>query len=426
MKGWTPLIMRRTVLGGGFVLFGAAASGYGLRPNTDKTSGPEAFGAVGDGNTDDTAALQAWLDAGGDGARMTLVKGHCYRIDTAWRPTFGNYGGLKLRRGQTLVLNGAELRALPSAFTEGAVVQGYKTDDWQVIGPGTIIGDRSIHRGKSGEWGMGIAAWSASGWRINDVTITDCWGDGIVAGYAPDSIGTFCENFVIEGGRISLCRRNGISIVAGRRGRIGGIMIRAIAGTSPQAGIDLEPDNPNHPNEQVLITDVDIADANLGIAVTVANRMTTITRSRIDAGNSGVMIGDGARNLVIIDNPMIRSHQGGGEGGAIRTAAGDNGSIDGVSIRNNDLAGGGLFVIDFAAGAHNIAVVSNRIIASNAASRIARLFTGSIFNGNECTVTANAGVKGGFIVQLVETAQTGNSYRNRSPFKMPPLLVRTR
>lgn len=426
MRRRIPAITRRIALTSGLALFGTAAGGYALLPNKKDPPPPDAFGAVGDGKADDTAALQAWLDAGGEGGRMVLETGRRYRIDTAWRPTFGHYGGLKLLRGQTLLLNGAELRALPSVFGEGAVVQGYKTDGWQIVGPGAIVGDRSIHRGTGGEWGMGIAAWSASGWRIKDVSIAECWGDGIMAGYAPDAIGTFCEDFTIEGGRISLCRRNGISIVAGRRGTISGTVIRAIAGTSPGAGIDLEPDNGNYPNDQLAITNVDIAGANLGIAVTVANRRTIITKSRIDAGNSGVMIGDGARALTIADNPMIRTAQGGVEGGAIRTAAVDNTTIDGVVIRNNQLEGGGVFVIDFAEGAKNVTVSSNRIIASNVASRIARLFAGSRFTQNTCTVTSTGGTKGGYVVQLVETIQTGNVYINRSHFAMPPLLIRSR
>jgi hypothetical protein len=306
------------------------------------------------------------------------------------------------------------------------VVQGYRTDGWKVLGPGLIVGDRTIHRGSGGEWGMGVAAWSASGWQIKDVTITECWGDGIVAGYAPDAMGTFCEDFAIEGGRISLCRRNGISIVAGRRGRISGTVIRAIAGTSPGAGIDLEPDDGRYSNEQMLITGVDIAEANIGIGVTVANHMTTITRSRIDAGNSGIMVGDRARGLMIVDNPLIRTAQGGVEGGAVRTAALDNSTIDGVDIRNNQLEGGGVFVIDFAEGARNVVVSGNQIIASNVASRVARLFAGSTFTRNRGTVTSAGGAKGGYIVQLVDTRETGNSYVNHSRFPMPPLLIRPR
>lgn len=397
-------------------------------PNSDTSDdrGPDAFGARGNGHADDTAAIQAWIDAAGPGARLFLRSGGVYCVDTNWRPTFGSYGGVKLRQGQILNLNGATLRVLPSSSAGGAVLQGYKVDDWQVLGPGTIVGDRAVHQGKGGEWGMGIAAWSASGWRIKDVAVSQCWGDGIMVGYAPDAVGSFCDDFTIEGGKISFCRRNGISIVAGRRGRIDGTIIRSIAGTSPQAGIDLEPDNGAYPNEQMTIANVDIADADLGIAVTVGNRKTTIVRSRIEAGNSGVMIGDGTKDLSIIDNPMIRSRLGGAEGGAIRTAAADNTSVDAVVIRNNDLAGGGFFVIDFAAGARRVDVVGNRIVASNRLSRIARLFDGSSFTDNSATVTATAGAKDAFIVQLVATRASGNSYHNQSAFPMPPSVISPR
>lgn len=418
------LMTRRVALGGGIAAVGAAAVARGLLVSDGNIAvGPEAFGAKGDGLSDDTAALQAWIEAAGESARLALRPHATYLINTNWRPTFGQYGGLKLRHGQTLELNDAELHALPSPHREGAVLQGYKTNGWRVLGPGAIVGDRPVHTGKGGEWGMGIAAWSASEWQVKDVTISQCWGDGIMVGYAPDAIGSFCENFAIERGRISFCRRNGISIVAGRRGRIENTIIRSIAGTSPQAGIDLEPDSGVHPNEHIVIVGVDIADADLGIAVMIANHTTTITRSRVDAGNSGVMIGDGAKDLTIADNMMIHSRLGGAEGGAIRTAAGDNTSIEGVVIRNNDLSGGGFFVIDFAAGARRVSVTGNRIVASNPRSRVARLFSDSTFTANEGVVTAAAGAEDSFIVQLVGTRTSSNRYRNLSPFKMPPLLV---
>ena len=378
---------------------------------------PEQFGAVGDGRADDTAAIQRALDAAPRGAAVRLRPGAVYMIDTNFKPTMLRFGGLKMRSGRILELNGAELRALPSADIQGAVVQGFGEHGWHVRGPGKITGERSRHRGTAGEWGMGVAAFTASGWRIDgDVEVSDCWGDGIYVGGS--SPGTFCQDFVIESVRVSRCRRNGISVVAGRNGRIRNVAIRDISGTAPQGAIDLEPDHTAHPNRNISIEGLVVrGEAQVGIYVTVANENIVVNDVDMEADNSGILIAGEVRGLRIA-NSRIRSRRGGAEGAAIRSS-GSPALIRGVDVRNNVLSGGGYFVVDFFGdGFRGLAVVGNEIRASNSGTQgIARVHHG-IFTDNRCVIERVAGKGSDYFVHLQGTTHGRNAYRNLSRHRM--------
>ena len=387
---------------------------------------PEDFGAHGNGTADDTDALQHCLDAAA--ARRLAVRlrqGAVYRVDTNRRPSWDQLGGLKLNSGQILELNGAELRALPSTATQGSVVQANGTAGWNIFGPGRITGERTIHRGTSGEWGMGISAWSSSGWTIGpQVEVNDCWGDGIYVGSAPG--GSPCRKFVIEQVHVWNCRRNGISIVAGHDGEIRYPLIEKIDGTAPFGGIDLEPDHVDSPNRDIRIFGGRIRDAGVGIYATVANENVRIEGMDITAINSGILIGDNVHGLTIQNNPSIRSTRGGEEGGAIRSV-GNAAKMHDIIIRNNSLSGGGAFVIDMFGGEYrNLQIRGNRLRASNKGVQGLARLSFATFVDNDCTIENIAGLADQFFVQFHDVDYGGNSYANKSKFKMFALIRRGR
>ncbi len=384
---------------------------------------PETFGARGDGRSDDTNALQTCLDRAPAGAVVRLRRGAVYRVDTNRNPTWNRFGGLRMRPRLTLDLNGAELKALPSTFPAGAVIQAPRVDGWRILGPGRISGERAEHRGSGGEWGMGIAAFGGRSWVIGpDVEVADCWGDGIYLG-PMERPGHFCEDFLISGVRVSRCRRNGISVTGGRNGRIENVHIEMIRGIAPEGAIDLEPDLLEHPNRNIVIRGGTIRDCGVGVYVTASNENILVTGMDMEGRNSGIIIGDNLNGLRIEDNPRIVSLIGGEEGAALRTVSAAPATVRGVSIRRNLLAGGGHMVIDVVGdGYRDLVIANNRLQATNRGTQGIGRIGGGTFIDNEALIGAAAGKANDYFLSLSNVAYGRNRYRNLSPHRMHNII----
>ena len=134
----------------------------------------------------------------------------------------------------------------------------------RIQGKGNIVGDRWCHKGKEGEWGMGIRLHGATDVTVNGLTIADCWGDCIYIGGNSESIKI--SSCVLRGSR-----RQGISITKADGVTISNCHIANISGTMPQYAIDIEP-NKRCAVDNVLIKDVTVTNCEGGFRAIIGRK----------------------------------------------------------------------------------------------------------------------------------------------------------
>ena len=147
----------------------------------------------------------------------------------------------------TVNLNG-NIILNPNDLTNYNIVTVRQRNNIIIQGGGSIVGDVVTHTGTTGEWGMGISIYDGNNITIKDVSVKNCWGDGIYIGQVEATTTSYSSNILIDNVTIDSNRRQGISIISVenltiRNSRI--INTGAIKFTSPGAGIDIEPNIAN-------------------------------------------------------------------------------------------------------------------------------------------------------------------------------------
>ena len=147
----------------------------------------------------------------------------------------------------------------PNSFKTYIIIK-VKGNNIRLKGDGIILGDKDLHTGEKGEWGIGIDFENAIKASVDGLTIKDCWGDCIYVGRGSKSIGI--KNCYIENGR-----RQGISITNANGVTIQNCKITKVGGTKPEYAIDLEP-NKNCIVDNVLIENTEVFDCVGGFLAT--------------------------------------------------------------------------------------------------------------------------------------------------------------
>lgn len=102
-----------------------------------------------------------------------------------------------------------------------------------------IEGERYEHATTTGQHGVGVNIANSRRVTIRNCHISECWGDGITVGGANDN---FSEHVEIVDCFIDINRRNGISFIGGvAHSRVSGCEILNNGGTAPSLGVDFEP-----------------------------------------------------------------------------------------------------------------------------------------------------------------------------------------
>ena len=152
----------------------------------------------------------------------------------------------------------------------------------RIHGKGSITGDRRIHKGKDGEWGMGIRLHGAADVTVTGLTISNCWGDCIY-------IGGKSKEVKIDSCELRNSRRQGISITQANGVTISNCRIADISGTNPQYAIDIEP-NKHCVVDNVLIRNVTVKNCEGGFRAILGKKTYDNARvGRVEIRNSQVM-----------------------------------------------------------------------------------------------------------------------------------------
>ena len=299
---------------------------------------PQQFGARAYDAGDDTRAFQAAVDAAAATGQGVRVPAGTYWIDATANPTPAGtaFGGVQLPSRTHLRLEaGAVLQAIPNASAQYAVLRIIDADDVLIEGSGTIRGERHAHLDTQGEWGIGILVWGGWRVRIEGVHVEDCWGDGVLI---MRSENRYAEDVVVTGIRAYGNRRQGISVVSARRVLISNVDIRRTQGTPPSAGIDLEPDSADFPNEDITIRGGYFSGNEQDILMVGGNRNILIDGPTLRS-QLGIVVRDGSYGVRILNADIYASAETPGTG-AIKVIAQDASTIRGLEISRNSLKGG--------------------------------------------------------------------------------------
>lgn len=127
-----------------------------------------------------------------------------------------------------------------------------------------------------GEFGIGVRHVYCDNVQIENANIKDCWGDGIALSQnfsgLPENTN---RNIYWDNIQISNCRRQGISIVDCGGLLANNISIDTVMGTSPQAGIDFEPNAATDVLSNIKINNLKTKKSQGGGIIFVFTNMTS-------------------------------------------------------------------------------------------------------------------------------------------------------
>jgi len=315
-----------------------------------------AKGALGNGVHDDTAAIQAAIDAlPTTGGTVTIPAGH-YMVN-ATKP-------IKLRSHTALVMDpAATLEVIPTSASRYMVFQVYNVTDVSISG-GNLLGDRARHKGTDGEWGYGINVTASTHVLLKDVNISSFWGDGVWIG-AKDvkKVHVRSDYVTVDGIVSSNNRRQGLSIGPSQHVYIVNSTFQNTKGTLPEAGIDIEPMTEGQTNAIRLENNTFANNHGNGIELHAHISDIAIVGNTMKGNYGFGVMGIAAPYVTVTGNTMTQN----GLAGVRPSGKSHDWSITGNTLKYNSTRymsatkeGGALNRdIQFSKGSYNISVSNN-------------------------------------------------------------------
>jgi len=251
------------------------------------------FGAIGDGQALDTAAIQEAVDALPPGGVLRFPPG-TYRIEADRGIRLKDDVRLDLGRAVIVGANvdGARCRLLEIEGRRNVTITG-----------GTLVGSR----GGSPEWGMGILASDAEDLVIENVALRDFYYDGIIL-----TGNRGCRRVAVRGVVSENNRRTGLAVVHAEGVTVEDSTFAGTRGQSPEAGVNCEPNRGEEVRNVRFRGCTFRGNANKGLymhralGVGVAN--ASVEGSLVEENGYGI-VANGVDGLTIRDN-HVRGHRG--------------------------------------------------------------------------------------------------------------------
>lgn len=179
------------------------------------------IGVKGDGITDDTELINLGLTKFNnvyfsDGTYMINAETH-----------------ILPKSNSTINLSkSAILKAISNSLDDYSIVKLENVENVKICG-GTIFGDRETHLSTTGEWGHCIYLKNSNNIILNDIILKNAWGDGL---YISNCSNVKTQNLITDN-----ARRNGYSLISVDGFYSLNDLIQNTNGTSPESGVDIEP-----------------------------------------------------------------------------------------------------------------------------------------------------------------------------------------
>lgn len=238
-------------------------------------------GLIGDGTTDNTNAFRALL---GSGDRTIRIAAGTYVTGSISVP---NNTAIYLQPGVTIKDSGGlgPNDRLIDILGQNVYISGTGAK---------VLSDRSYYRG--GEQRHGVFIYGASNVVITGLASSSNSGDGFYIGGPP---GRAAQNITLENCSAPNNRRQGLSITSGRDIMVSHCTFSLTQGTAPSYGVDLEPNYPADPLQNIHLIGVRTA-GNFGGGILVALGKLDGTSMPISIRITGHISADEERSYTLI------------------------------------------------------------------------------------------------------------------------------
>lgn len=365
-----------------------------------------AYGAAGDGATDDTAAINRAVRAVAGTGRAVYVPAGTYMINA----TANNGAGILLGGNMALVLDpGATFKAFPTSTMHYVLVKADRVSNLLISG-GTYIGnndDNSIPTPTTTEDGTGIEILGCSNVVVEGVVTEKCFCDGL---YIADA----SRDVVIRNAASLANRRHGMAIVNATGVAVLGSTFSGNTGSVEQSGgpwvngcgIDIEA-NANEDISDILVygctfTGNHLAGLGWGVGNATASGSSTggiFVIGNTATGNGHGLDAENCPNSAILDNDVEDN-----PGYGIYIHDGATGTVcTGNTVRNTGSSGDGAGIMCY--NDTGTRVDSNTSTGNARYGIYAVQSTGTTITNNTATGNGAAGI---YVTRSTGVTQYGN------------------